>query len=311
MPMNILYQDKYLVVAVKPVGVLSEDDPKAACMPALLREHYRALGEKDYIATVHRLDRVTGGVMVFSRRKEITGKLTAAVAAHQITKEYLAVLRGHPEKDSDTLTDLLFRDAAHNKSYVVQRMRKGVREATLDYTVLDKTDALTLVKVRLHTGRTHQIRVQFSHRGLPLLGDIRYGSKADCSAALWSYRLAFTHPVTGEAVDVTCPPPCEFPWDQFNIKKRNDKGHSAFIYSAFFSASVNALASWSGQEVGFPPQEMPCIRSMASVAFMPTTSREMPCKLPLHPPSTFTSLMTPSSSSTVMRREQTPRGVNV
>ena len=219
MPMNILYQDKYLVVAVKPVGVLSEDDPKAACMPALLREHYRALGEKDYIATVHRLDRVTGGVMVFSRRKEITGKLTAAVAAHQITKEYLAVLRGHPAKDSDTLTDLLFRDAAHNKSYVVQRMRKGVREATLDYTVLDKTDALTLVKVRLHTGRTHQIRVQFSHRGLPLLGDIRYGSKADCSAALWSYRLAFTHPVTGEAVDVTCPPPCEFPWDQFNIKK--------------------------------------------------------------------------------------------
>ena len=150
---------------------------------------------------------------------EAAGKLTAAVAAHQITKEYLAVLRGHPEKDSDTLTDLLFRDAAHNKSYVVQRMRKGVREATLDYTVLDKTDALTLVKVRLHTGRTHQIRVQFSHRGLPLLGDIRYGSKADCSAALWSYRLAFTHPVTGEAVDVTCPPPCEFPWDQFNIKK--------------------------------------------------------------------------------------------
>ena len=77
----------------------------------------------------------------------------------------------------------------------------------------------TLVKVRLHTGRTHQIRVQFSHRGLPLLGDIRYGSKAGCSAALWSYRLAFAHPVTGEAVDVTCPPPCEFPWDQFNIKK--------------------------------------------------------------------------------------------
>ena len=139
------------------------------------------------------------------------------MAAHQITKEYLAVLRGHPEKDSDTLTDLLFRDAAHNKSYVVQRMRKGVREATLDYTVLDKTDALTLVKVRLHTGRTHQIRVQFSHRGLPLLGDIRYGSKADCSAALWSYHLAFTHPVTKKAVDVTCPPPDTYPWDLFTI----------------------------------------------------------------------------------------------
>ena len=153
--------------------------------------------------------------MVFSRRRDVTGKLTAAMAAHAITKEYLAVLRGHPEQDADTLTDLLFRDAQHNKSYVVRRMRKGVREATLDYTVLAKTDALTLVKVRLHTGRTHQIRVQFSHRGLPLLGDIRYGSKADCSAALWSYHLAFAHPVTGQIVDVTCPPPAAYPWDQF------------------------------------------------------------------------------------------------
>lgn len=217
--LRILYEDPYLVVCVKPVGVLSEDSESGRSLPRMLAEHYRQAGKPDYIATVHRLDKIVGGVMVLSRRREVTGKLTAAIAAHEITKEYLAVLRGHPEKDSDTLTDLLFRDAAHNKSYVVQRMRKGVREATLDYTVLDKTDALTLVKVRLHTGRTHQIRVQFSHRGLPLLGDIRYGSKADCSAALWSYRLAFTHPVTGEAVDVTYPPPCEFPWDQFNIKK--------------------------------------------------------------------------------------------
>lgn len=217
--LRILYEDPYLVVCVKPVGVLSEDSESGRSLPRMLAEHYRQAGKPDYIATVHRLDKIVGGVMVLSRRREVTGRLTAAIAAHEITKEYLAVLRGHPEKDSDTLTDLLFRDAAHNKSYVVQRMRKGVREATLDYTVLDKTDALTLVKVQLHTGRTHQIRVQFSHRGLPLLGDIRYGSKADCSAALWSYRLAFTHPVTGEAVDVTCPPPCEFPWDQFNIKK--------------------------------------------------------------------------------------------
>lgn len=219
MAMEILYQDKWLVVAVKPVGVLSEDDPGAACMPALLREHFRSHGEKDYVATVHRLDRVVGGVMVFSRRREVTGKLTAAVAAHQLTKEYLAVLRGHPQREADTLTDLLFRDAQHNKSYVVQRMRRGVREATLDYTVLEKTDALTLVRVRLHTGRTHQIRVQFSHRGLPLLGDIRYGSKAPCSTALWSYHLAFTHPVTGQPVDVTCPPPETYPWTLFPAAK--------------------------------------------------------------------------------------------
>lgn len=215
MPMTILYQDRYLVVAVKPVGVLSEDDPKAACMPALLREHYRSLGENDYIATVHRLDRVTGGVMVFSRRREITGKLTAAVAAHEITKEYLAVLRGHPEKGADTLTDLLFRDAQHNKSYVVQRMRKGVREATLDYTVLAKTDELTLVKVRLHTGRTHQIRVQFASRKHPLAGDGKYGSRVKGSIALQSCGLQFLHPETGKPMAFTLPLPEGAFWKTF------------------------------------------------------------------------------------------------
>ena len=214
-PLRILYEDAHLVLCVKPVGVLSEDSAKGACMPALLREYYRAQGKSDYIATVHRLDRLVGGVMLFSRRREVTGKLTAAVAEHRVTKEYLAVLRGTPEADADTLTDLLFRDAAHNKSYVVRRMRKGVREASLDYAVQGRADGLTLVRVRLHTGRTHQIRVQFSSRGLPLLGDIRYGSKADCSPALWSTRLALTHPVTGKSLDVTCPPPETYPWTLF------------------------------------------------------------------------------------------------
>ena len=215
-PLRILYEDAHLVLCVKPVGVLSEDSDAGACMPALLRQHYRAAGQNDYIATVHRLDRLVGGVMLFSRRREVTGKLTAAVAEHRVTKEYLAVLRGHPAETSATLTDLLFRDASKNKSYVVKRMRKGVREASLEYVTLGSTEELTLVRVRLHTGRTHQIRVQFSSRGLPLLGDIRYGSKADCSTALWSYHMAFTHPVTGRTVDVTCPPPESWPWTLFN-----------------------------------------------------------------------------------------------
>ena len=209
--MQILYEDKDIVIAVKPVGVLSEDTPDAPCMPALLREQYGG----GYVATVHRLDKVVGGVMVFSRNPKITGKLIQMVAEHQITKEYLAVLRGHPEKEADTLTDLLFRDSRVNKSFVVDRMRKGVREAKLSYETLGTTEELTLVKVRLYTGRTHQIRVQFSHRKLPLLGDIRYGSKASCSTALWSCHLAFSHPVTGKTVDVSCPPPEEYPWNLF------------------------------------------------------------------------------------------------
>ena len=214
--LTILYEDAHLVICLKPPGVLSEDSEKGRCMPALLREHYRAQGKSDYIATVHRLDKIVGGVMVFSRRRQVTGMLTAAIARHEITKEYLAVLRGHPEKAEDTLTDLLFRDAAHNKSYVVKRMRKGVREARLSYREIARTDALSLVRVQLHTGRTHQIRVQFASRGLPLLGDIRYGSRDErCTAALWSYRLALRHPVTGKTVDVSALPPEGYPWQLF------------------------------------------------------------------------------------------------
>lgn len=131
-------------------------------------------------------------------------------------KEYLAVLRGHPDAPGGELTDLLFRDAAKNKSYVVKRMRKGVREAKLSYRVLAETEDLSLVRIRLHTGRTHQIRVQFSSRGLPLLGDIRYGSKdPHCTAALWSYRLALTHPLTHKEIDITQPPPHQYPWTLF------------------------------------------------------------------------------------------------
>ena len=215
--LTIKYEDKFLLLCVKPVGVLSEDSESGASMPRLLRAHYAALHQPDYIATVHQLDKITGGLMVFSRRKEATGKLIAAVAEHRVEKEYLAVLRGHPAEREAELTDLLFRDATKNKSYVVKRMRKGVREARLSYRVLAETEGLTLVRVRLHTGRTHQIRVQFSSRGLPLLGDIRYGSKdPNCTAALWSYRLALTHPVTGERLDVTQPPPGQYPWTLFS-----------------------------------------------------------------------------------------------
>ena len=216
--MTILYDDPYLTLCLKPAGVLSEDGPSEGCMPALLRAHYRALGKPDYIATVHRLDKVVGGVMLFSRRKETTGKLIALVGERKVTKEYLAVLRGVPAEPAATLKDLLFHDSSRNKTYVVSRMRKGVREAELDYETLGTREGLTLVKVRLHTGRTHQIRAQFSSRGLPLLGDIRYGSKdPNCDCALWSCHLAFTHPVTGKRIDISCPPPDAYPWNLFVI----------------------------------------------------------------------------------------------
>lgn len=208
--MDILYQDTRIVVAVKPAGVVSTDEPGG--MPELLRAHLHT----DCIRTVHRLDAQVAGVMVFARSRVAASLLSQQIREHRFSKEYLAVLCGTPTQPTDTLTDLLARDTRRRVTYVADAPSPDTREARLSYDTVDSADGLTLVRVRLHTGRTHQIRVQFSSRGLPLLGDIRYGSKADCSTALWSYHMAFTHPVTGRAVDVTCPPPESWPWTLFN-----------------------------------------------------------------------------------------------
>lgn len=217
---QLLYDDGAVAVCVKPVGFLSESG-SGRNLPDALSSYYAQTKQSSYVGTVHRLDRIVGGVMLFSRRRELTGRLIAAVAEHQVEKEYFAVLRGVPELPAAVLTDLLFRDAAHNKTYVVKRKRKGVREARLAYRLLataqDGEQTLSLVRVRLFTGRTHQIRAQFSARQLPLLGDVRYGSKdSRCQAALWSCRLALRHPLTSEALEFFCPPPSVFPWSCFD-----------------------------------------------------------------------------------------------
>lgn len=215
----IVYEDRQLLICVKPAGILAEA-AQGRGLPDLLQAQYRSGGKPDFIAGVHRLDRNVGGLMVFSRRPEVTGKLTAQIAQHEMRKEYLAVVRGIPEEPEGVLEDLLFRDAQHNKTFVVQRMRKGVRPAKLAYRCLAQSSAngqpCSLVQVRLYTGRTHQIRVQFASRQLPLLGDIRYGCKDPlCDVALWSYRLGLRHPKTGQALAFCQPPPAAYPWSLF------------------------------------------------------------------------------------------------
>lgn len=213
---EILYEDPALLVCVKPAGCLSEDGPGENRLPSLLSAQYRAAGKPDFIATVHRLDKPVGGLILFSRQKAVTGTLIAAVAEHRVCKEYLCVLKGRPAEPEGVLRDLLFRDAAKNKTYVVKRPRKGVREASLSYRVLGEAEGMTLVRVRLHTGRTHQIRAQFSSRQLPLVGDGRYGGRDPrCECALWSFHLAFPHPRTGALVECTKAPPDAFPWNRF------------------------------------------------------------------------------------------------
>lgn len=212
----ILYEDNALLVCVKPAGCLSEDGPGENRLPSILSAQYKTAGKPDFIAGVHRLDKPVGGLMLFSRRKDVTGALIAAIAEHRVCKEYLAVLTGQPKEKEGTLRDFLFRDASKNKTYVVNRMRKGVREASLSYRVLGEAAGMTLVRIRLHTGRTHQIRAQFSSRQLPLVGDGRYGGKDPrCGCALWAFHLSFTHPLTGAPVECFQAPPDTFPWNCF------------------------------------------------------------------------------------------------
>lgn len=190
----ILFEDKYLVACVKPRGVLSQSEG----MPELLAEQ---CGGTFY--PVHRLDREVSGVMVFAKTREAAAKLSQLVSDHgKFCKQYLAVLEGAPAEKTDVLEDLLFHDRFKNKTYVVDRMRGGVKAAKLSYEVLAQDEDRTLVRVRLFTGRTHQIRVQFASRGFPLAGDKRYGAKSGGNIALFSERLSFVHPLTKAPISV-------------------------------------------------------------------------------------------------------------
>lgn len=210
--MDILYQDDRIVVAVKPVGVLSTDEPGG--MPELLRAQLHT----DCIRTVHRLDAQVSGVMVFARSRMAAALLSQQIRERRFTKEYLAVLCGTPSQPSGILTDLLARDPQRRLTYVADTPSPNAREARLSFATVDSSDGMTLVRIRLHTGRTHQIRVQFASRGLPLAGDRKYGaSDAPYPIALWSCRLTFVHPQTGEPVTFTCPPPDTAPWDLFTL----------------------------------------------------------------------------------------------
>ncbi len=209
MDIKILYEDEYLLFAVKPVGVISQKGGGENMIDLL------SAGRGE-VYPVHRLDTAVGGVMVFAKTSQAAAKLSALVSKNEIQKHYLAVLQGVPDKQSDTLVDLLFKDSRKNKSFVVKRERKGVKKASLEYNLLASKEDLSLIRVKLHTGRTHQIRVQFASRKLPLLGDGKYGSKCNkCSVALWSDSLEFVHPYTNKTISFTSSPPDVFPWNIF------------------------------------------------------------------------------------------------
>lgn len=207
--MELIYQDDDVLVCVKPAGVLSTDEPGG--VPELARQ---ALGDTNAdVRTVHRLDAVVSGLMVLARNASAASELSRQIREQSFGKEYLAVVHGRPEETSGTYVDLLLRDKRERKTYVVTEGAKGVQEAILDYQVIGYGNELTRVAIQLRTGRTHQIRCQFSSRGLPLVGDRKYSLNEDgCNIALWSYKIAFHHPKTGKRMEFQLPPPQDYPW---------------------------------------------------------------------------------------------------
>ena len=200
---EILFEDADILVCIKPAGYLSEDSEAERSLPRAIAEE-RALAE---LFAVHRLDREVSGVMVYAKSKTAAAKLSAQVADRSFEKEYLAVVEGVPADDEATLTDLLFKDSRRNKSFVVDRKRAGVKEASLSYKALAKGDGRALVRVKLHTGRTHQIRVQFASRKMPVLGDGKYGSTVRSGEiALASCMKRFKHPRTNKTTEFTYEP---------------------------------------------------------------------------------------------------------
>lgn len=207
--MELVYVDKDILVCVKPARVLSTDEPGG--VPDLARE---ALGDQMAdVRTVHRLDRVVAGLMVLARNGKAASELSRQIREGEFGKEYLAVVHGVPDELQDTLRDLLGRDKARKMTFVAPEPAKGVQEAVLHYQCLNSAGGLSRVRIQLETGRTHQIRVQFASRGMPLVGERKYSERNDpCEIALWSCRLAFRHPATGKEMEFEMEPPAEYPW---------------------------------------------------------------------------------------------------
>ena len=223
----ILYEDGEILVAVKPAGLLSERGEKADGVMDRLEQEKRERGESLTLLPVHRLDREVGGVMVFAKTKAAAAWLSALVEDHTFEKEYLTVVEGTPETREAFLEDLLYHDSRKNKTYVVARPRRGVRPASLSYSVLEEGEGLSLLHVVLHTGRTHQIRVQFASRKHPVAGDRRYGSRVKQEPmALFSHRITLIHPKTEKLMSFSAYPNVLGVWGEFSMIQENKEAQS-------------------------------------------------------------------------------------
>lgn len=198
--LEILYKNKDFLVCVKPQGIPSQSDTTGdEDMTSFLRAQLTESGENSDIFVVHRLDRATGGLILYARNKSAAAEFSRLVAEKDgFEKHYTAIVSGKPENESGNMTDYLFKDSAQKKAFVVKSERKGAKLASLDYrvekTVINDEKTFSLLKIKLNTGRYHQIRAQLSSRGMPIYADGKYGSREKApNFALWASKLAFTY----------------------------------------------------------------------------------------------------------------------
>lgn len=207
--LQIIFENELYIVLIKPKGVLSEEGSGKSVASLLVR---------DELYTVHRLDKDVSGVMVYAKTKAAAAFLSKQMQNGDFSKEYFAVVEGLAEENG-RLVDLLFHDKTKNKTYVVKKQRKGVKEAMLTYERVGAKETeglkLSLLKIKLETGRTHQIRVQFASRGFSLFGDRKYGSKAIGNIALFSCKISFICPAKNERVTFETDPQNDIPWNLF------------------------------------------------------------------------------------------------
>lgn len=225
MKLNVLYEDNHLLVVEKPRNMpIQEDVSKDLDLLNEAKQYlinkYNKPGDA-FLGLVHRLDRPVGGVVLFAKTSKAASRISNEIRLRRFDRRYLAVVRGTPEKKNDQLVDYLLKDHHKNKSQVVSSSTKDAKKAVLDYKVLasDLKKDLSLLSIQLHTGRSHQIRVQLSHLGHAIYGDQKYGqavNKVGQQIALWAVELSVNHPTKKEPINITCPPPNEYPWNLFD-----------------------------------------------------------------------------------------------
>ncbi|SHG83581.1 RluA family pseudouridine synthase [Ornithinibacillus halophilus] len=222
MNVPILYEDNHLLFVEKPVNIpVQEDRSQDQDLLSYLKEDLKVRYQKPgnvYLALIHRLDRPVGGVMVFSKTSKAASRLSDAMRRKSVDKRYLAVIRGNPSKKHGVLEDYLVKDRKKNKVYTTEPHQKNAKKAVLEYDVIGQKENMSLVSIKLITGRPHQIRVQFASRNLPLYGDQKYGKKVNepgQQIALWSQSLEVEHPTKKEEIKVQSTPPNKYPWNLF------------------------------------------------------------------------------------------------